>query len=105
MNNKTLDFLLAVHNHQPVGNFRSVFEKAFQDCYRPFFEEFRKHIGLKLTVHFSGPLWEYMQAEERVCWNLIRELVDKGRVELLGGGFYEPVPLSSLKKTGRDSSK
>ncbi len=91
MNNKRLDFLLAVHNHQPVGNFRSVFEKAFQDCYRPFFEEFRKHPRLKLTAHFSGPLWEYMQGEEGECWNLIRELVDKGQVELLGGGFYEPV--------------
>lgn len=91
MNNRTLDFLLAVHNHQPVGNFRSVFEKAFHDCYRPFFEEIRKHPRLKLTVHFSGPLWEYMQSEERVCWDLIRELAKKGQVELLGGGFYEPV--------------
>ena len=91
MTEKKLDFLLAVHNHQPVGNFRAVFERAFQDCYLPFFEEFRKHSGLKLTVHFSGPLWEYMQNKERTCWNLIGELVHKGQVELLGGGFYEPV--------------
>jgi hypothetical protein len=91
MSDKRLDFLLAVHNHQPLGNFRWVFEKAFQDCYKPFFEEFRRHPGLKLTVHFSGPLWEYMQGEERGCWDLVQELVKKGQVELLGGGFYEPV--------------
>ena len=28
---KELRFLFAVHNHQPVGNFESVIEKAFRD--------------------------------------------------------------------------
>jgi len=84
-------FLFAVHNHQPVGNFRSVFEKAFDDCYRPFLQAVRKHPSLKLTLHFSGPLWEYMLEKEKECWDAVQDMVGKGQAELLGGGFYEPI--------------
>ncbi len=100
MIDKKLDFLLAVHNHQPVGNFKSVFEKAFRDCYRPFFQEIQKHPDVKLTVHFSGPLWEFMQGQERACWDIMQELVHRGQVELLGGGFYEPI-LSLIPEADR----
>ena len=31
-------FLFGIHNHQPVGNDPFVFNKAFEDCYRPFIE-------------------------------------------------------------------
>ena len=30
--------ILALHNHQPIGNFDHVFEQAFDDSYRPFLE-------------------------------------------------------------------
>ncbi len=88
---KELTFLFAVHNHQPVGNFSFVFEKAFRDCYRPFLEEIAKHPAAKLTLHFSGPLWEYMQSHEKECWNMVEAMSRRGQVELLGGGFYEPI--------------
>jgi len=83
--------LLAIHNHQPVGNFSWVFEKAFKDCYRPFLREMAKHPDIKFTVHYSGPLLESMQAREHECWDILKELVGRGQVELLGGGFYEPI--------------
>ncbi len=89
--NDTLTLLLAVHNHQPVGNFLWVFEKAFRDCYLPFFRLLRSHPRVRMTVHFSGPLWEVMREKERECWDLVFELAGRGQVELLGGGFYEPV--------------
>lgn len=84
-------FLLAVHNHQPVGNFRSVFETAFKDCYKPFLGELEKHPDVKFTAHYSGPLLEYMEEKERGCWDTLKAMVARGQVELLGGGFYEPI--------------
>lgn len=84
-------FLFGVHNHQPVGNFTSVFEKAFRDCYRPFLSAMAKHPSLKFTLHCSGPLWEYMEEKEKETWRIIKDLVNRGQVELLGGGFYEPI--------------
>jgi hypothetical protein len=86
-----LIFLFAVHNHQPVGNFPSIFKAAFADCYRPLLEGLARHPGFRFALHFSGPLWEYMEKNERTCWDLLRELAVRGQVELLSGGFYEPV--------------
>jgi alpha-amylase len=84
-------FLFAVHNHQPVGNFPRVFKKAFQDCYEPFLAALARHPAVRFTLHFSGPLWEYMEAQEKRSWDLVREMSGRGQLELLGGGFYEPV--------------
>ncbi|OGD22279.1 MAG: hypothetical protein A2W03_09315 [Candidatus Aminicenantes bacterium RBG_16_63_16] len=97
---RDLTFLLAVHNHQPVGNFPSVFRRAFADCYRPFLDELSRHPALKFSLHFSGPLWEYMKAKEKKCWEVVRRLVERRQVELLGGGFYEPV-LSIIPEADR----
>jgi len=97
---RDLPFLFAVHNHQPVGNFPSVFKRAFADCYRPFLREMSRHPGVRFSIHFSGPLWEYMQAKEKQCWDIVRLLVDRGQVELLGGGFYEPI-LSIIPEADR----
>ena len=86
-----LVFLLAVHNHQPVGNFDHIVAKAFADGYRPFLKIMAAHPGFRFALHCSGPLWEHMEKTERDCWDLIKEMAERGQVELLGGGFYEPV--------------
>jgi alpha-amylase len=86
-----LTLLLAVHNHQPVGNFMSVFERAFRDCYVPFFRVLERHPRIKMTVHFSGPLLESMDNREPECAELVAGLAGRGQIELLGGGFYEPI--------------
>lgn len=88
---KPLRFLFAVHCHQPVGNFGEVFKKAFDECYEPLLAEFDKHPGFKLSLHFSGPLLEHMEVRRRGCRDLVSRLVGRGQVEMLGGGFYEPI--------------
>ena len=35
--------ILALHNHQPVGNFDCVFQQAFENSYRPFLEVFGRY--------------------------------------------------------------
>lgn len=84
-------FLFTVHNHQPAGNFEDVFERAFSECYRPFLEKVQTRPSFKFSLHFSGPLWEYMESRAADCFGLIKELTARGQVELLGGGFYEPI--------------
>ncbi len=84
-------FLLGIHNHQPVGNFESVFELAFRECYRPLLRTLKDHPRFKFTVHFSGPLWEHMKRREKECWDLVGEMTHRGQAELLSGGFYEPI--------------
>jgi hypothetical protein len=88
---RPLRFLFAVHCHQPVGNFGHVFARAFDTCYEPLLAEFARHPDFRLSLHFSGPLLEYMELHRRGLGDLIRRLVGSGQVELLGGGFYEPI--------------
>ena len=87
-----LRLCLVLHNHQPVGNFDGVFEQAYQDSYLPFLDVFESYPAeLRLSLHTSGPLMEWL--DERHCEYVDRlaRLVAAGRVEIIGGPFYEPI--------------
>jgi len=80
-----------LHNHQPVGNFDSVFEEAFQKSYRPFLEVFQQFSPLKISLHISGPLLEWLEQHHSEYLESLARLVAEGRVEIIGGAFYEPI--------------
>src|SRR3990172_8080990 len=84
-------FVLVLHNHQPIGNFDAVFERAYQDSYHPFLEVFARHESLKITLHVSGPLVEWLEANHPEYLDRLAELAGQGRIEILGGAFYEPI--------------
>lgn len=90
-----LKFLFGIHNHQPLGNFEHVFEEVYGQCYLPYFKVLQQFPKLKTTAHFSGCLLEWLQAHRPKYLKVIRGLVQNGQLELLSGGFYEPI-LSSL---------
>jgi alpha-amylase len=86
-----LRLILALHDHQPVGNFGSVFEAAYRDSYLPFLEVLECYSEIPFALHTSGPLLEWLVEHRPEYIARIRTLVDAGRVEVLGGGFYEPI--------------
>lgn len=88
---KQVDFLFGIHDHQPVGNFGHVFRDAFDRCYRPFLDVFSQFPAMKASVHTSGPLLEWLSDNEPGYLDLLRAMVAAKRVEILGGGFYEPI--------------
>ena len=88
---KKAQLILAVHCHQPVGNFDSVFEQAFQRCYAPFLEVLGRHPGVCMGLHYSGPLLDWIGENRPEFLDRLGELANRGQVELLGGGFYEPM--------------
>jgi hypothetical protein len=83
--------LLGIHNHQPVGNFGHVFRMAYDRCYRPFLDLLEQHPRIRLTLHYTGPLLEWFEKEEPGFLDRLAKLVVSNQVELLGGGFYEPI--------------
>ena len=83
--------VLALHNHQPVGNFDGVFEAAYRDSYLPFLEVLERYPGIPFALHTSGPLMEWLVDRKPEYVARVRNLVELGRVEILGGGFYEPI--------------
>ena len=92
--------LLCLHNHQPVGNFDFVLEEACKNAYLPFLETLSRFPGIKVTVHFSGYLLQWIAGRHPGVFGLLKELAARGQVEVLGGGMYEPI-LSLLPERDR----
>lgn len=86
-----VNFIFAVHCHQPVGNFDHVFEMSCDDSYQPFLNLMAEHPSIKFCAHFSGPILEWIEHNRVDILMKIREMVDGGRLEILGGGMYEPI--------------
>ena len=76
---KSVSLLLALHNHQPVGNFDSIFEECYEKSYLPVLETWRDFHDIPFSIHNSGVLWDWL-AEHRPY-----------QMELLTGGYYEPI--------------
>jgi alpha-amylase len=86
-----VNFIFCVHNHQPVDNFDKVFEQAFADAYLPFLDRVEKRAGIKFVAHYSGPLLEWLDRHRPEFLDRLKRLVEAGRLELMGGGFFEPI--------------
>ncbi len=84
-------FLFVLHDHQPIGNFDDVFEQAYQDSYKPFLDLFESYPSLKIGLHTSGPLMEWLDAHHPDYLDRLGSLVSAGRIEIIGGAFYEPI--------------
>jgi 4-alpha-glucanotransferase len=89
-----------LHAHQPVGNFHHVFEEHLRDVYRPFLERAVEEDFLPLTLHLSGPLLDWMKEKSPAYLDLVGKLAVEGKLELLLGGYYEPI-LPSLCREDR----
>jgi alpha-amylase len=88
---KTITLALGIHNHQPVGNFDFVFEDAYRKSYRPFLEILERHPGVRLALHYTGPLLQWLHQHHPKTVRQIRGMVARGQVEMLTGGLYEPI--------------
>src|SRR5262245_12482160 len=86
-----VSLLLGVHAHQPVGNFPEVLDDAHARCYRPFLQTLHRYPAFRFSVHFSGWLLEYLFEKYPQDMDLLRDMVERGQVEMFGGGDMEPV--------------
>src|SRR3990170_3424501 len=86
-----LSLVLGVHCHQPLGNFGEVFENAYARAYKPLLETLHRFSGIRLALHVSGVLFEWLGRHRPEWIDRARPLVAAGQVELLAGGFYEPI--------------
>ncbi|MGE4385334.1 MAG: alpha-amylase/4-alpha-glucanotransferase domain-containing protein [Endomicrobiaceae bacterium] len=84
-------FIFGVHNHQPIGNFEWVFQKGYDIAYKPFVDVMLKHKTIKWNMHCSGMLWEFFLEKHPSYIKNIKKLILNGNLEILSGGYYEPI--------------
>ncbi|VAX41398.1 Alpha-amylase [hydrothermal vent metagenome] len=83
--------ILAIHNHQPVGNFDGVFEDAYNDSYLPFLSLLKEYPEIPISLHTSGSLLEWLVNAHPEYVEQVKGLVETEQIEILGGPFYEPI--------------
>lgn len=90
-NVKKIKFAIGIHNHQPIGNFDFVFEEAYQKAYLPFLEVLARHPKIKIAMHYSGYLFDWLLKRDQNLGEQLRKLVASGQLEMMTGGYYEPI--------------
>ncbi|MBN1689637.1 MAG: DUF1926 domain-containing protein [Dehalococcoidia bacterium] len=82
---------LAIHNHQPLGNFSWVFEDSYRQAYLPMLEALERHPSISVSLHYSGCLLDWISGQHPEFLGLLAKLISCGQVEIMGGGYYEPI--------------
>jgi len=86
-----VSFALVIHSHQPEGNFEHVMEEAYQKSYLPFVQVLDRHPSIRLSLHYSGVLLGWMETHHPEFFRQLRELIQRGQIEMVGGGYHEPI--------------
>jgi alpha-amylase/alpha-mannosidase (GH57 family) len=89
-----IHLILVIHAHQPVGNFDSVIENVYQHSYLPFLDHLSQHPSVRIGLHYSGFLLEWIEAHHPEFLEKLSAMSERGQIEILGGGFYEPILIS-----------
>ena len=87
----SIQFIFGTCNHQPEGSVHSQFESAYQESYKPFLTALNSFPDFPVVLQYSGSLLKWIQTNHPEFFMLLEEMVSRKQVELLGGGFYNPI--------------
>jgi len=82
---------LVLHNHQPVGNFPWVMQQVYEESYLPMIEALERHPKVRLGLHYTGSLLDWIDEAHPEFLQRIAVLVRRNQVEVVSGGYYEPI--------------
>ncbi|HJX61736.1 MAG TPA: 4-alpha-glucanotransferase, partial [Dehalococcoidia bacterium] len=82
---------LAIHNHQPVGNAHHVFESVYRQSYLPLLMALERHRRIRVSLHYSGCLLDWLREHRPEFLSRLKALAARGQVEIMTGGYYEPI--------------
>ena len=86
-----MKFCLAIHNHQSLGSTDEEIRQAYEKAWLPFLMMVRERQALKMCVYNNGVVWDWLLENGSDYVAALGEMVKSKRVEILGGGAYEPL--------------
>jgi hypothetical protein len=89
--NKRISIMLGSHNHIPFGTTDEDCERLYIAHLKPFLSALNKFPHIPVTLHYSGILLSWLERAHFEFFMLIKDMIAREQVELLGGGFYEPM--------------
>jgi len=88
---KRIHLPIVFHFHQPVDNFPWVFEDVYKKSYEPLIDHIFQFPDVKITLHFSGNLLEWLLEEKPEFIDKLKIMARRRQIEIIGGGYYEPI--------------
>ena len=88
---ESVSLVFGIHNHQPVGNFDHIFEEAYRTAYSPFIQVLSEFPDIRISFHMTGVLCDWFDANHPEFLDLIAAMVARGQLEIMTGGYYEPI--------------
>jgi hypothetical protein len=86
-----ISLVLGSHAHVPYGADTAEFEKVYTSLLLPFVSGLYKYPQIQAVLHYSGVLLHWVERSHPELLMLIEDMVVRKQVEMLGGGFYEPM--------------
>ena len=75
----------------PYGAEAAEFEKIYNDVLMPFVCSLNKFPEIQALIHYSGVLLNWVERSHPELFMLIEDMVSRKQIEMLSGGFYEPI--------------
>ncbi len=88
---KSISLIFGTTNSLPVGTPPQEFERVYQRIYKPFLRVLYNMPNVPLTLHYSGTLLTWLDSNHSEFTDVLGEMVQRKQVEMLGGGFWDPV--------------
>ena len=91
MTEQQIHFPIIFHFHQPVDQKVLIYEDVYQKSYLPLIDNIFHFKEIKFTLHFSGNLLEWFLENKPDFIDKIKVMAKRGQIEIIGGGYYEPI--------------
>lgn len=82
---------LVLHDAVPIGEPQAAFVAAHRDRVAPLLGLLESFQNFAISLHLGGSLLTWLHQHHPESIAKLRQLVGAGRVEILGGPFYEPI--------------
>ena len=88
---KFLNICLSLTVNSTVLSSSSTLEQQYQSVFKPVISYLYENPSKKISFSFSGPQLDWLEKNHVEFLTLLRELINKKQVELIGGGYYNPI--------------
>lgn len=72
-------------------NNSSEYKMVYDNFYKPLLSYLYAHDKFKFSFYFSGPLFDYIKHKNPELIEILKKLLNRKQIEILGGGYYNPI--------------
>jgi hypothetical protein len=88
---RSISLILGSHEHLPSGSGIDEFEELYKVRLKPFISTLYRYPQIPAVLHYSGVLLNWLERNHPEFFLILEDMISRKQVELLGGGFYEPM--------------